>query len=568
MGLTPFARVFLKKTYASAFSFNRPKDATVVIYDLMKDMKFMPEEVTTLDQAICYITGKIQRLLTNTREYPVQTVVVLVDRKPPPVKRMVIHTTRYKNKDVLSAKDGPYLPVQLTHLIPTPWIRFAGNYRNLQREFYPRLFNAFFDGLHVTLQPGQTLILHGFPGKTEWQSTYSKEAYMQGTDDRGRVEVVHKWRESTELPITKKMEQNDPDLYNRVFYLKAHPPSAMYPQGLLENSEWKEAKNDISESDGAMFFYDHWFQNENIMFICNDGDVFAYGLLYGYERVTPANVFRNKHYVCMPYKRKEHSHYFEEGNMPKYEYVDLNMLYIKVKEDPVFKRAQVQNHILTMAFLLVIAGCDFFKDYMKGLGAEKVLWATFFSRLSMFSHMVQMSNGVTPHTRTRRTIVLDEECFILFCHYCYLQRYGKNARKRAKLDEDDVDYLTVEHVQATLNAGKRAQQNDDYQLPSQNQMRLWARQILWVLLYYKNTPFGNQHSPDPFEMWKGLPFFPYIRNPDTGKPEMVNVVSAYTKPIDEVFLANMYGTKHKQQQPHDKRDAKKRKQETIKALLE
>jgi hypothetical protein len=566
MGLTPFARVYLRKTYVQAFSFDMPKDPSVIVYDLMKDLKFMPEEIINLDQAICYITGKIQRLF-QMRNSLIHTVVVLVDRKPPPVKRMVTHTGRYKGKNVMSAKEGPYLPVKLTDLIPTPWIRFAGNYRNLQREFYPRLLNAFLDGIHINLSPGQTLILHGFPGYTEWQTTFSKDAYMHGSDERGRVEIVHTWKESTELPITKAMEKEDADLYNRIFFLKHHPASAQHPSGWLERAHWAEAKNEISESDGAMFFYDHWFQHEHIMFICNDGDVFAYGLLYGSERVTPTNTFRNKHYVCMPYKSKQGLDLFEEGKAPKYEYLDLNMLYICVKEDAAFKRAQVQNHIATMAFLLIIAGSDFFKNYMKGLGAEKMLWGTFFSRMSLFSHMVQLSKGLTPHTRTPRTIVLDEERFILFCHYCYLQRFGKAARKKAKREEDD-EQLEYEELRKVCNNSGRAKKDPEYELPSQNQIRLWARQILWNLLYYKNTPFGNEHSPSPFEMWQGLPFYPYMLNPETGKPEMVNVVAAYTKPVDEVFSVHMYTRKRHCVTETNSAETEQRKRKTIEALSE
>lgn len=567
MGLTPFARVHLRNTYTSAFSFTRPKDPTVIIYDLMKDMKFMPDEVTTLDGAICYITGKVQQLI-DMRDSIVTTFVILVDRKPPPVKRMVTHAKRYKNKGVMRAKNGPYLPTSLTSLIPTPWIQFAGSYKNLQREFYPRLLNAFLDNLHICLRPTQTLILHGFPGYIELVTTFSKDVYKHGSNERGQVEVIHQWKETTELPITKKQELDDPDLYNRIFYLKHNPPSPQHPNGWLESREWTEAKNDISESDGAMFFYDHWFQNDTIMFVCNDGDVFAYGLLYACERVTMSNTWRNKHIVCMPYKSKQNLDLFEEGKAPKYEYVDLNLLYMGVQEDPVFKRAGVQHHIATMVFLLIIAGSDFFKDYMKGLGAENVLWRVFFSRLSVFSHMVQMSRGVIPDTRTPRTVVLDEECFILFGFYCYLQRFGNNARKKAGLDLDDTDHLTHADLQVVCNATKKAQENAEYQLPSQNQFRLWARQILWNQMYYTNTPLGNEHSPNPFETWRGLPFYPYVLNPKTGKPEMVTVVSAYSKPVDQVFQVNMYASKKRLRstRPISVEEASKQKKQAIQDL--
>ena len=165
-----------------------------------------------------------------------------------------------------------------------------------------------------------------------------------------------------------------------------------------------------------MFFYDHWFQNEDIMVVCNDGDVFAYGLLYSYERVTPRNVFRNNHIGCLPYKKSKDNEFFPNGKTPKNEYVDFNKLYVLVKDDASMKASGVQNHVATMVFLLIMAGSDFFKDFMVGIGEENFVWKTFFSCLDLFSHMVQMSKGVVPSTRTPRTIVLDEDLFRLFVH--------------------------------------------------------------------------------------------------------------------------------------------------------
>lgn len=539
MGLPTFARKYLKEIYAGAFSFSCPKgpsgDPTVCVYDLMKDLKYVPENILSVDDALTYLTNKIKFLLLSVPT--LRVVIVCVDRKPPPVKRMVTHGKRYKGKDVFETNNGPYLPTKAAGLIPTPWIRFAGNYKLLQREFYPRLFNAFMDGSKIVPNPGQMIVLHGFPAYSEWVTVYKQQNYTLGTNDRGQIKQVHMWRTDIELPITKTMERDDVDLYNRIYVFENVPPCAQFPQGYMRKEEWVEAKNTISESDGAMFFYDHWFQNENIMFVCNDGDVFSYGLLYSYERVTSQNTFRNNHIICIPYKKTKDNEWFPQGEIPKYEYVDLNSLYVKVKEDSSMKASGVQNHVVTLVFLLIMAESDFFKEYMKGLGAEAIIWKVFFSNLSMFSHMVQSSKGVPPSTRTPREIILDEDLFRIFTHYCYIQKYGKAVRKKAKTD--DITYeMLVEHTKT----GAKAEKDPDYHLPDRNKIRLWSRQVEWNLLYYRNTPFGNEHSPNPFETWEGLPYFPYTKNAQ-GKPEMTTVVSARRKPVDEVYAQHFYYAK-------------------------
>lgn len=544
MGLPTFARKYLKETYTDAFAFSCPEGGgnspTVCVYDLMKDLKYMPENIISLNDAILYLVNKIKTVLL--RIPTIRVIIVCVDRRPPPVKRMVTHTGRYKGKDVFKAKDGiAYLPIHTKDPIPNPWIQFAGNYKLLQREFYPRLFNAFMDGQHIIPSPGQMIVLHGFPGYTEWITVYKQQSYSIGTNNRGQIEQVHHWKVDIELPITKEMEREDPNMYNRIYVIENVPPCAQFPDGYMRKEEWKEAKNDISEADGAMFFYDHWFQNETILFICNDGDVFSYSLLYASERVTAQNTFRNNHIICIPYKKTKDNEFFAPDQIPKNEYVDVNRLYVLVKEDACMKAAGVQNHVLTLVFLLIMAGSDFFQDYMKGLGAEAVIWKVFFGNLGMFSHLVQSSKGVTPSTRTPRVIVVDEDMFRIFTHYCYIQKYGKAARKKAKTSDLSYDLLNA-HTKTTAY-GER---DTDYHLPDRNRIRLWARQVEWNLLYYKNTPFGNEHSPNPFETLDGLPYYPYVKEgPKTGKPEMTSLVCAKRKPIDEVYTQHFYANKKK-----------------------
>lgn len=556
MGLTTFARTHLKIKYLPAFSFDAPRDHSVVIYDLMMILKSLPDNVLTLDDVIKYLVGRVRTFLYAAPPCMI-TMVILVDRSPPPVKRMVEHAKRYKNKDVFDESGAPYLPAKGTDLIPSPWIRFAGNYHLLQRELYPRLLNAF---MQLVPRQGQQIILHGFPGYIEYVTTYKQQAYAMHSNDANEVPQVHQWNAATELPITREMEERDPNLYNRIFTVENIPPCGEWPQGCIIKREWAEASNSINEADGAMFFYDHFFEKRNIMFVCNDGDVFSYGLLYAYERVTAQNTFRNIHYVCLPYKKTTDNEFFAPGKTPQYEYVDLNMLYVKVNEDKMMISAGVQNHAVTLVFLLILAGSDFFKDYAKGLGAEKIVWKTFFNCMDLFNHMVQLSRGLTPSTRTPRHIVLDEDAFRLFIHYCYLEKYGQPMMKKNK----KLKHITYNDLKlrCSVDGKGNPQQDPDMQLPTRNTIRLWSRQILWNLLYFKNAPFGAEHAPNPFEMYDSLPYYPYVVNEETGIPEMTTVVCAREKPVDEVYSQHLYRNKRKTPKNNmdtEEKDSRKRK---------
>lgn len=542
MGIPTFVRDYLKAHYVGAFSYELRSGhmPTVVVYDLMQDIKVLPETIVTMEQTIVYFVNKIKTLFYHHKHGgAIQTVIVCVDRKPPVVKRLVTHEKRYKNVDVLASKSAPHLPFRPGDPVPLPWIRFAGNYKLLQRELYPRLFNAL---LQLPLKPQQKMILHGFPAYCEWIAVPKQQAYTLNTNEAGRVLQIHTWTDD-DLPLTKVREQQDPDLYNRVYFMEHVPPCAVFPQGCVLRQQWDEATNAINETDGAMFFYDHWFQNDCMMFSCNDGDAFAYGLLYTYERTTLQNTFRNQHILRLPYKKIAGREAFPPDKIPRYEYVDLNVLYQLVKDDSTMKASGVQNHVVTLVFLMIMAGSDFFQDCMKGIGAEKGIWQTFLASLGSFTHLVQESKGVVQSTRPTlsRTIVLDEERFRIFVIQCYADKHGAAVKKKSKNDT-----FTLEELRVHCNTSKRASSDEEYKMPTRNKIRLWARQVLWNLSYYRNAPFDK--TPDPFETCAsdGLPYYPYIRNPITGKPEMSPVVSAFEKPLDEVYKQHMYGS-HKEE---------------------
>ncbi len=550
MGLPTDERKYLRETFAAAFSFALKGNPTVAIVDFMQYVKAIGKDIATKDQMIAYFVKNVQFLLMD-KESTFKTVIVLVDGKPHPVKRMIEHKRRYGKKELFDAKKGPYLPKNGTDLIPgyDEWIRFAGNYKLLRRELYPELFNAFMSCSFFMPRQGQTLILSGFPGRSAWENTNVGGEEEGGRWDnpgrnQGKVRVVKFWQPD-ELPITSAMEKMDPDLYHRCYVLENVAPCTEFPKGALRRQEWEPGKSTISEADLRMFWFEHFYPKDHVCFFLNDGDIFSIGLLYAYERVigidpeTNCFRFRNKHSVCMPYKKTKDNEFFAEGQVPWSEYVDLDVFYQLVSDMDQMKKVGVQNHALTLVFLLIMAGSDFFQDYLKGMGSQNVIWKVFFANIYAFRHMVQLSQGVVGDTRTKRTLVVDEDLFRQFIYLCYLEKYEKSELKKLK-----VDKLTLRELrERTQVDAKGAPKEDvDYHLPNRNKIRLWCRQVEWNLLYWKNGPLG--YEPDPFELWRGIPYFPYWRDPkNKNKPRLIDVVASEPKPVDGVYEQHLYRTR-------------------------
>lgn len=211
-----------------------------------------------------------------------------------------------------------------------------------------------------------------------------------------------------ELPITSDYEKRDPDLYHRAYIIENIAPCADFPQGIfiscgwkkvtqkqkgaLRRAEWEAGKSDISEADLRMFYFEHWYRDQHVLYILNDGDIFSIGTLYAYERLVAIQhdgsyLFRNQHSICMPYKKTKDNEFFAEDNIPKHEYIDLNKFYELVNEYEPMRTAGVQNPVATFVFLLIMAGSDFFKDFLKGMGSQTVVWKVFFSNIIIFSHL-------------------------------------------------------------------------------------------------------------------------------------------------------------------------------------
>jgi hypothetical protein len=545
MGLPSEARAWLEATFGKCIAYQlelaeHEAVPTVAIVDMMQWIKFVPDAEDTMDKMMAYFCGHIKNIMQR-KGSTIKTCIVLVDLAPLVVKKLITHSKRYSKVDVFpSAGDNiSYLSTDGSALRPNPWLRFAANQELLRRELYPRLYNALLSCRYFTPLIGQNLILSGFPGRSHYENVYVERPWESFSNSAGQVWQIRYWDEQRELPIREKDERNDPDLYNRAYMVQNICPCVTYPQGGLVRAEWVEGKCALSEADVRMFWFDHFFSTEHILFYCNDGDVFSVGGLYARERILSAPVvrmvdsetavkrgtyhFRNRHTVCLPNKKKKGP----AANAGPIQYVNLNVFYALVCEYPPFRAAGVANPMATLVFMLLLDESDFVPNFLFGMGTQSLVWKTFMENLPMFTHLVQINDlAGQGHTRRERAVIMDEKMFKTFVRYCYLAKVTSSADfKKGKVRKLELSDL------------KKEKQH----VPEPNEIRLRCRQIEYNLLLWRNGPLG--YEPDPFQMWFGLHYFPYARDPVTGVPKLVDAVSPRDRCVDEAYACNLYRVK-------------------------
>lgn len=403
--------------------------------------------------------------------------------------------------------------------------------------------------------------MQGLPGLTFEQVPDMKATHLRylttGFNDPRSADALKEsmqklvaW-ESKWLPITKAQEQEDPDLYNRVYYVEAVPPGVdhRFPNGFLKTDEWPEARNNVGEADLAMMFFDRFYPEFDQVIDINDGDILPIGLLYADERLQ-ANTWRNRQLIQLPIregnkkkkKKKDPSGEPEAvivdapqllaKDKPKYTYCDLNVLYSRVCDDPLFGNHGVQNHVLTLVLMIVLSGTDFFKDSFGGIGIQNTVWRTLTGKLGVLHHLIQSTKNIIPDPYALRDIVLDETAWRRLAYWVYVEKHGKTVRRKNKGE------LSMKLLKVHLNKRKR----ETERFPDRNLVRRWGRQVLWNIRYWKNgvryqTDKAGKaiNFPDPFLKVNGESFYGYELDHSTNSLRYSVRVSTRTPPVDEVY---------------------------------
>jgi hypothetical protein len=529
MGLPSAIKKLIMARYGKAFLEATAPRAPIRVIDFMQHVKSIPDEMTSAkDFARWLVKTKVLDLLERSQYNGVTMVIVCVDRDRLPNK-----VKRSRGKLEVHEK-APHI---VDDIIPEDWAAFSSSRKRLQRELFPLIFNAFMDENFARVEPGQEIILNGFPGIYDVE--FRRRTAMVGHggwEVDMRPKQVLLWHHD-ELPLTKHREEKDKDLYNRVFTIKGLGGTPQCPYPSIQRTEWVKAKNGIQEADMSVFFFNRWFSKFDHIIDINDGDAIPIGLAYTLERVEGQS-YRNNHYLMLknatPRTKKKQKLNTGIGTRQSHTYVDLNLLHKLVLDDPEFLRAGVQNHVVFLCFAIVMGGTDYMSGHMHGIGKDKIMWPALMKHVSAFSHIVQLSKNIQPDFIVPRTIVFDESAFRQFAYRVYAEKYSNRyggGDKMIKLSE-------LRRV-CSVTAKGTPIKNSSLHLPQRNVIQSWGRRALWNLLYIVNGPRSRESVPDPFESVGEHSYYGFTKNGPVDK------VAAQTKPIDEVYRQHFYEVRRK-----------------------
>lgn len=564
-----------------------PNWGFVLIVDMMQYMKHKPDSVTTLDELLVYIMGHVRRKIAMYGGRA-RIIVLCFDQKVTDHKsnyvKQICYKTRYKDVSFYPEDKGPYLPKTLDGQLPPEWNRFCGSSTLLRRELFPLLYNCCLDTRYIQLTFGQRLILQGLPGLTIEQAPDMKENHLKylttGFYDPKSADALKEsmqrlvqWKPEW-LPLTRESEDQDKDLYNRVYSIEAVPPGVdhRFPQGFLRTDEWVEACNNVGEADLAMMFFDRFFPDFDQVIDINDGDIIPISLLYAQERLK-GNQWRNRQLIQLPIKpgrKKKREEEQEDGpiivdapqlanrDKPKFTYCDVNVLCSRILDDPLFGNHGVQNHIVTMVLMIILSGTDFFKDSFGGIGVQRIVWKVLTAKLDVLHHMVQSTKNIIPDPYALRTVVMDATAWRRFVYWCYAEAHGNAVRNKNK------GQMSLKLLKVHLS--KRKRENERF--PDRNLVRRWGNQALWNLRYWLTGPRFKRdpktglavNFPDPFLKIQGQSFYGYEIDPVTGNLRFSPRVSTYMPPVDEVYAQHFFKPPH-EDAPPKKRQRRKQMQQ-------
>lgn len=543
MGIKPWVIKWIKQRYPQAFPAEDPGFGKILIVDMMQYLKYLPDGCECLGDILWYVMNQVRNKMRQFKGR-LEIIILCFDQKVVEHKsnkvKSICYAKRYKNANLYKEDEGPFLPKNDKGKLPDEWTRFCGNSNLLRRELFPLIYNCCLDSRYIQLNFGQTLILQGLPGRTIYQIPNMKNTYLSymttGLNDPRNAEAMESsmqrlvlWNRDW-LPITPEMEEADPDMYNNVYMIKAVPPGVdhRFPRGFLESDVWKEAKNNLGEADLAMVYFNKFFPEHDQIISINDGDIYPIALLHTQDRLNGSQ-FKNRQLLVLPQKKRKP----KEGDVvivdaprltlqQRYTYCDVNMLYSKVCDDPLFGENGVQNHVMMLVLMIILSGTDFFADSFGGVGCEKFIWKTLTGKFDIFHHLIQSTKNIIPDPLQQRHVVFDEYGWRQFAHWCYAEKYGPTIKKKTKSKK-----LTHKQIRMHLSKRKR----EDHRMPDRKLILRWCRQIQWNIEYWLNGP--RLIFPDPFRKVEGQSYYGYELEDD--KLKYATQLYPNQIPVDEVY---------------------------------
>lgn len=557
MTIDPDIKRWFVRTYDSSGAFtNRMTEFEkskfkVIVADIMELLKAWPDYVTTVEEMMDHFVRAICMNMEQMDPFTKEVYVVCLDQGSPWVKKLLAHCKRHKGVQPLDP--GNQLIIPDTGPLPMPLkAQIIANRDLIQRELYPLVWRSILEKVNLP-HVGQFVILQGCP------SPYP--VHPQNRDIMRWGQVMYK--ENRKLVDTRT--------------------NSVCSGGVVTGVSAR-LKNMIQEADDAVVFYTLMYAREglghDVWVYMNDGDAILLLLANSPCRLDP-NTLQWKNQVILelkghptkPGKLKrsrsgESNAWLRDGGTL---YVRINKLYDSIINDERLLRAGVQNPVISVLTLMILAGTDYFSSFgpnreyrlFYGFATHKYVTETFYRYTSRFSHMIQLSYGGSlgfGDHKTFREPYIDEYAFYEFCLQCYALAY-KDKIPEEKMSEKALrDYLerplktmkprrraeTLEEMEARksrMRKGKKETQMEfnarrasttpipeetekefekrlnrrkHKRLPPKRLFRYWARMLEynWVRILNAHRPNSDSIIAPCREGDDGRPYFPYIRDPN------------------------------------------------------
>jgi len=166
---------------------------------------------------------------------------------------------------------------------------------------------------------------------------------------------------------------------------------------------------------------------------------------------------------------------------------------------------------------------------------------TFFQNPEKYKTMFQfMVSDIFRGTFRVVPIRIDEKLFIQFTRECYYHRWvGETANALKKKEK----MITVSDVRTYLSKyrglrkGKteQSQTAKKYRMPTQREIKVSCRHLLWTLNYWQNSSRGTGSYPrSPILQYKDLPFYGWVQDSEL-TCRLATAVSPFV-PLDTEFV--------------------------------
>jgi hypothetical protein len=572
--------------YRKCMQHSFPKGVTKVINDGMPDVKFKPDGINTIQD---YIQRHVLRHVKEMLEDPTKNIshfYCVLDRGRNAAK--ALFTYHKRNREIPPMPEPVVYPFVLPTEgnLPKLWDSLIANRELTRREVYP-LFKR---GLIDTYVPpvGKCVVLDGAPDhpldKNEYEETKDTAfthvhfSHHYAQDPFGPSGMA--WSRENTVMATPIRQNAGP------YHHRGVAPPEDYTHGCVEG--------DLS----AFFYVNKHFKhagnvtNDDILIDSNDGDTVMIALLHARDRIDPVSGrFYNRVWVKLRGQKKTREAYIKrkeaaiKAGKPWVEdvidgrdiYININMLYILIKQDPELGKAQYP--VLTAVTLHILSGTDFFGDFTGDqyalfywLNWEKHVWDTWCKHAERFSHMIMMfysAETTFNQPNLLRRPYINEAAFIEFIYQCYGAKYGADVRVAfAHLTDDNGNPVRVtptllEEFTARFAGDMRRKKDepDDKwnkrhtkalkrRIPPKHILTRFVRLALGNVIYWVNDyrP-GGQTMFDPLEKYKGFPYYGFMKDPtdETGHRFTLSPVCSPPKPTPDFCVPFL--TKHKDRRP-------------------